>query len=111
MINDLRVKKDGKTLSLLFLKCFWFTFKGPVNLLNTISIISREIPLKQTKVRSGSNVFDWTVPDEWNVTSAIIYDSNGKSIVDFLDNNLFLMSYSVSISELQRYEELHDSYQ
>jgi len=64
---------------------------------DTISIISREIPLKQTKVRSGSNVFDWTVPDEWNVTSAIIYDSNGKSIVDFLDNNLFLMSYSVSI--------------
>ena len=76
---------------------------------DTIAIISREISIKQTKVKSGSRVFDWTVPNEWNVTSAKIYDSSGKLIVDFSDNNLFLMSYSVSadctmsLSELKKH--------
>ena len=63
----------------------------------TIKRISTEIPIEVSKFKSGTTVFDWTVTDEWNVKSAKIYDPSGKVIVDFDDNNLYLMSYSSSV--------------
>jgi aminopeptidase-like protein len=74
----------------------------------TIDRISKDIPLEVTKFKSGSNVFDWTVPNEWNVTSAKIYDPNGHVIVDFDKNNLFLMSYSVPIDTVLTLKQLLD---
>lgn len=62
----------------------------------TLEIISKEIPIKKNSIKSGTKVFDWVVPNEWNVTAAKIYDPNGSLIVDIKDNNLFLMSYSVA---------------
>jgi len=62
----------------------------------TLEIISKEIPIKKTSIKSGTKVFDWVVPNEWNVTTAKIYDPSGSLIVDIKDNNLFLMSYSAA---------------
>tara|TARA_B110000008_G_C16928370_1_gene547695 strand:- start:353 stop:1645 length:1293 start_codon:yes stop_codon:yes gene_type:complete len=72
----------------------------------TLSRIAQEIPLIKTSVKSGTEVFDWVVPPEWNVTSAQIYDPDGTKIVDFKDNNLFLMSYSVSVNKVMSLEKL-----
>jgi aminopeptidase-like protein len=72
----------------------------------TLDRISEEVPLLLTSVKSGTNVFDWTVPDEWNVISAKIYSPNGDLIVDFDKNNLFLMGYSDSINTKLTLEEL-----
>jgi len=56
--------------------------------------------------KSGSKVFDWTVPNEWNVREAYIKNSKGKKIVDFKKNNLHLMSYSEPVSKFINLKDL-----
>jgi aminopeptidase-like protein len=72
----------------------------------TIERISDEIPIETSSFKSGLNVFDWTVPDEWNVKSAKIYGPDGEIFVDFKSNNLFLMSYSTPIDKVMTLNEL-----
>jgi len=74
----------------------------------TLAKISKEIPIKSMSVPSGLKVFDWTVPNEWNVTSAKIYDSSGAVILDLIDNNLSLMSYSIAVNKTLTLEELKE---
>ena len=74
----------------------------------TLSRIGQEIPLVETRVKSGTEVFDWTVPLEWNVKSAKIYGPDGSKIVDFEENNLLLMSYSVAVDEVMSLEQLKE---
>ena len=62
----------------------------------TLQKISKHLPtLKIKSVSSGTKVFDWTVPKEWNVKEAYIVTPKGKKICDFSKNNLHLVGYSV----------------
>ncbi|MEI2751553.1 MAG: DUF4910 domain-containing protein [Nitrospira sp.] len=72
----------------------------------TLRLIQRRIPLTMCEVPSGAQVFDWTVPLEWNVKDACIKDKNGGRIADFKVNNLHLMSYSTPIQRRMRLDEL-----
>ena len=72
----------------------------------TIDRISAEIPLKVSAFESGLNVFDWTVPNEWNVASAKIYGPDGRVVADFDTNNLHLMSYSIPVDTVLSLEQL-----
>lgn len=75
----------------------------------TLGIIKREIPqLVINSIKSGKEVFDWTIPQEWKVNKAYIkeYDDNGKILIDFFTNNLYLIHYSSSINAILSYEEL-----
>ena len=66
----------------------------------TLQIIKKEFPnLKIKNVKSGSKVFDWTVPPEWNVSNAYVVDKNGFKIIDFKKNNLHLVGYSTPIKK------------
>ena len=68
--------------------------------LETLLKIKKKFPqLKIKKVKSGSKVFDWKVPQEWNVSEAYIIDKNGKKIIDFKKNNLHLVGYSIPIDK------------
>ena len=58
------------------------------------------------EVPSGTQVFDWTIPLEWNVTDAYIKNKAGARVVDFKANNLHLMSYSTSLRKRMGLEEL-----
>jgi len=63
----------------------------------TLRIVQKHIPLTQHEVPSGIQVFDWTVPKEWNIRDAYIKDAMGQRIVDFKRSNLHVVSYSVPV--------------
>ncbi|TKB62018.1 MAG: DUF4910 domain-containing protein [Nitrospira sp.] len=60
----------------------------------TLRVIQKRIPLEMKEVPSGTKVFDWTVPLEWNVADAYVMSQEGKRVIDFNAHNLHLMSYS-----------------
>ena len=60
----------------------------------SLKILREIIPIKIINFKSGSKVFDWKIPLEWNVKDAYILDKNKKKIIDFRKNNLHLMGYS-----------------
>jgi aminopeptidase-like protein len=63
----------------------------------TLRIIQQRIPLQIFEVPSGTQVFDWAVPKEWNIDDAYIKDSSGRRVVDFQKCNLHVLNYSVPI--------------
>lgn len=75
----------------------------------TLNIIKRELPeLVIKEIPSGTQVFDWTVPKEWNIKDAWIKDHTGKKIVDFSKNNLHVVGYSTPIHTKMTTKELID---
>ena len=65
----------------------------------TLSLLKERLPdLRILSVPSGYKAFDWTVPQEWQVSEAYIVTPNGDRICDFAQNNLHLMGYSISIN-------------
>ena len=65
----------------------------------TLNIIKKEFPsLKIQKIRCGSKVYDWNVPPEWNIKKAYVIDKTGKKIIDFKNNNLHIIGYSVPVN-------------
>jgi len=76
----------------------------------TLKILQREnSELKIHGIKSGTEVFDWSVPDEWNCSEAYIITPDGKKICDYNKNNLHLVQYStpqeleVDLEELQKH--------
>lgn len=72
----------------------------------TLAMIKERIQLQISEVPSGTPVFDWTVPKEWNITDAYIKDSSGKRVVDFLQHNLHVLNYSTPLHATIPLEEL-----
>ena len=73
----------------------------------TLKILQEHVPIVIHEVPSGTKVFDWTIPEEWNISEAYIKDEDGGLILDIQQNNLHVVSYSipvdkwVSLSDLQ----------
>ncbi len=63
----------------------------------TLDLIKRHIPIQTFEVPSGTSVFDWAVPREWNIRDAYIRVPGGPRVVDFQRNNLHVMNYSVPV--------------
>lgn len=72
----------------------------------TLKRIGREIPLEIHEVPTGTPVFDWSVPKEWNIRDAWIKDPRGEKIVDFQKSNLHIVQYSLPVQCRLPLEEL-----
>ena len=72
----------------------------------TLKIIAKRIPLEIREVPTGTEVFDWTVPREWNCEAATLRGPDGEIVADFSDHNLQLMSYSVPVHQKMSLDEL-----
>ena len=59
-------------------------------------------------VPSGTEAFDWVVPNEWEITEAYIEDSSGKRLVDFANNNLHVVGYSTAVDVSLSLDELQE---
>jgi aminopeptidase-like protein len=63
----------------------------------TLRRVQRVTPLSVHEVPSGTDVFDWMVPREWNVRDAYVKNSRGERVIDFRRSNLHVVNYSVPI--------------
>ena len=74
----------------------------------TLSLVSRHIPLEIHEVPTGTPVFDWTVPKEWNIRDAYVKNSDGQRVIDFRKSNLHVVGYSIPIRATLTLAELKD---
>jgi aminopeptidase-like protein len=72
----------------------------------TLRIIGTYIPVELNNVPTGTRVFDWTVPREWNITDAYVKSSRGERVIDFQVSNLHVVNYSVPVKKRMSLAEL-----
>jgi len=66
---------------------------GP-GITKSLEIISEQIPLEVKKVPTGTSVFDWVVPPEWELISATLYTEDGEKILSTDDSNMHVLNFS-----------------
>jgi len=100
--NTLTLDADD-LLQCLFPICRSITADG---LRQTLNLLREDTDIQLRKVPSGTACFDWIVPDEWNVRDAYVADSAGHRLIDFQQDNVHLMNYSVPFEGTFTYSEL-----
>ena len=103
-MNMDRGQEMYKMASRLFPICRSITGNG---FRESLNILREDLPeINVHEVPSGTPVFDWTVPNEWNCTGGGIYKLNGEKIIDFADSNLHILGYSTPIDKVIGLDEL-----
>ncbi|HYX13576.1 MAG TPA: DUF4910 domain-containing protein [Nostoc sp.] len=72
----------------------------------TLDIIQKYIPLVVHDIPTGTQVFDWTIPKEWNIRDAFIKNLQGEKIINFHESNLHIVNYSINIHEKMLLQDL-----
>lgn len=76
----------------------------------TLDLLAAALPLgvalQRTGVPTGTEVFDWTIGDEWNVREAWVRAPDGRRVADLADHTLHLMGYSTPVRARMPLEEL-----
>jgi aminopeptidase-like protein len=73
-----------------------------------MKILRGIIPLHIHEVPSGTKVFDWVVPKEWNINDAYIKNSKGERVVDFQKSSLHVLNYSIPVKKVMPLKELRE---
>jgi aminopeptidase-like protein len=106
-IKDVKAEVIGREIydvvAELYPICRSISGKG---LRDTLNILGREIPLVIHEVPTGTAVFDWSIPKEWNIRDAWIKNPRGERVVDFQKSNLHVVNYSVPVKAKMPLQEL-----
>ena len=73
---------------------------------DSLRILSEVLPYDVSEIPTGTKVYDWTVPREWNIQGAYLEDESGKRIIDFANNNLHVLGYSVPVDRRLTLDQL-----
>lgn len=101
-----RVYKLAEKLFPLFRHLMGDEVRESLQILANYIFDGTNVEMRIEEVPSGTNVFDWTIPDEWIVHDAYIETEEGKRIIDIKDNNLYIVSYSAPIDQWVSKERL-----
>ena len=87
---------EGKQM-IQWMKDMWLyprslTGYGTRKTLEYLKDINPELNIHSFK--SGLKVFDWEIPDEWNIYDAYIEHESGQKFAEFSKNNLHILGYS-----------------
>ncbi len=74
----------------------------------TFDVLEEEIPITRTEIPSGTRVFDWVVPDEWNLREAHITAPDGSRVLDSRDSTLHVVSYSEPVHTTMSLDALRE---
>lgn len=74
----------------------------------TFDVLEEHLPLVRREIASGTKVFDWFVPDEWNIREAHITAPDGTRVVDFQRLNLHVVGYSEPVRATMPLETLKE---
>jgi len=74
----------------------------------TLRMLGKHIALEVHEVPTGTHVFDWVIPREWNIRDAYIKNSKGEKIVDFKNSNLHVVNYSAPLQAKLTLQELRE---
>ena len=74
----------------------------------TLHILQQYIPLKIYEVPTGMQVFDWTIPKEWNIRDAYVKNSQGEKVIDFKKSSLHILNYSTPVHQKMSLEKLKE---
>ena len=78
----------------------------------TLKIINDKIKIATNRnlniveIPTGTKVFDWTVPKEWEINEAYIENERGEKLIDFKENNLHVLGYSLPVDEWMPLKQL-----
>ena len=72
----------------------------------TLALVGTHVDIDIHEIPSGTAVFDWTVPDEWNIRDAYVADTDGRRLIDFRRSNLHVVNYSAPVNERMTFDAL-----
>jgi len=72
----------------------------------TLRVLQELVPLSIGEVPSGTAVYDWVIPQEWKINDAWIENTEGHRLVDFVNCNLHVVSYSEPIDQWMTWDSL-----
>ena len=74
----------------------------------TLQYLKKNVPLVINEIPSGTEVFDWSIPKEWNIQDAYVKDPNGNRVIDFQESNLHVLNYSIPVQKSISLQELKE---
>ncbi|MBW7456216.1 DUF4910 domain-containing protein [Paenibacillus sepulcri] len=89
----------------LFPLCRSITGQG---LRDTLTLLSEKLPLEVFGIPTGTQVFDWVIPEEWVIRDAWLKGPNGEIIANFRTNNLHILNYSTPVNEVMPLAKLKE---
>ena len=72
----------------------------------SLKILRKHVDLRVHEVPTGTRVFDWEIPKEWNIKDAWIKNAQGEKVVDFQKNSLHVVNYSTGVKQKLRLADL-----
>jgi aminopeptidase-like protein len=72
----------------------------------SLRLLQGTIPIELHEVPTGIQVFDWTVPNEWNIRDAYVLNIAGERVIDFQRSSLHVLNYSTPVNRTMSLAEL-----